>query len=742
MNTLKKDFICPGHEFAPIPFWFWNDELSKKDLKQQLDDLYKKGIRSFVIHPRKGLPESNRYLSDSFLDYVEFIVREASKLEMTVFLYDEAMYPSGAANGKVVATNPQFAAKGLQMSIFNVHDSLPVFGIGNWFVSSVVAEEQNNDSISYTSFDSLEEAITYSKNLDHPHVIYYFTLVYSEGTIRGVHEGEDDGEPNAPKAADLLDPDAVELFIHLTHDVYFRRLKDYFGTTIISMFTDEPSILGRFPKKGLIPWTHGFLENYLACGGRKDDLPFLFDKTSEHAKIHQIYQHAVNLRMRECYFKPLSNWCQTHNIMLSGHPHSSDDIGFLEYFQLPCQDLVWRFIDPDIENGLIGHHSTMGKCSSDSARHRGKRRNGNECFGACGRSSNPWDFTSDDMKWYLDWLFVRGVNLIIPHAFYYSLRDDRVNERPPDVGPNSIWWDYYEQIVDYIKRMCWLMTDSHNITDIAVLCTEDHLPWEPVQELYRNQLEFNYLEADLLKHCQLTEDCLKIANQSYKIILVEDGLYLSKNQQDILNKISAKGIPVMNFSDLELSQLKDTYNSLALKTSHFVKDLRISHVVKDNIHFYLLVNEGKTDLHFHTAIPLKGKKELWDPWHGNISNLPDDDFIPIKLGYRESIIIAVTPQNHLTFPMKYQQQISERKNIYAAEITVFEDADFNKISIQHTGEIVTLFVDDRLIGTCMWKPYTFSLENSLTKGSHLLRAEITDSMVNKTKPQVPLLTLS
>ena len=30
-----------------------------------------------------------------------------------------------------------------------------------------------------------------------------------------------------------------------------------------------------------------------------------------------------------------------------------------------------------------------------------------------------------DMKWYLDWLFVRGVNMIFPHAFYYSLRDRR-----------------------------------------------------------------------------------------------------------------------------------------------------------------------------------------------------------------------------------------------------------------------------------------------------------------------------
>lgn len=742
MDALKEDFISPKDEFAPIPFWFWNDKLSKEKLKKQLEDFYTKGIRSFVIHPRKGLPESNRYLSDTFLDYVEFIVREASKLKMTIFLYDEAMYPSGSANGKVVQTNPALAAKGLQMSVFDPDDSFPVFGVGNWFVTSVVAERQNNDMVSYTSFDSLEEAKRYSKNLDPTPVIYYFTLVYSDGTIRGVHEGEDDGEPNAPKAADLLNPDAIKLFIHLTHDVYFERLKDYFGTTIVSMFTDEPSILGRFPKQGLIPWTHGFLDDYLACGGKAEDLPLLFEESSEHPKINQIYQHAVNSRMRESYFKPISDWCQTHNIMLSGHPHKSDDIGFLEYFQLPCQDLVWRFVDPDIENGLIGHHSTLGKCSSDSARHRNKRRNGNECFGACGRIGNPWDFTSDDLKWYLDWLFVRGVNLIIPHAFYYSLRDDRVNERPPDVGSNSIWWDYYEQIVNYIKRMCWLMTDSHNITDIAILCTEDHLPWEPVQEFYRNQLEFNYLEADLLEHCQITGDCLKIADQAYKVILVEDGLYLSKKQQDMLRNISAKGIHVLNFSKIDLSCLKDTYNPFALRANYPVKDLRVSHVVKSDTHFYLLVNEGNTDLYFHASIPVKGQKELWNPWQGTITNLLEDDFIPIKLGYRESKIIAVTQRKTLTIPMKHQKPVSEIKNIYTAEITLSEDTDFTTISIRHTGEIVTLFVDGRHMGTIMWKPYTFTLANQLIKGRHLLRVEITDSIVSTDNPQVPILTLS
>jgi hypothetical protein len=46
-------------------------------------------------------------------------------------------------------------------------------------------------------------------------------------------------------------------------------------------------------------------------------------------------------------------------------------------------------------------------------------------------------FVRRHLKRYLDWLFIRGGNLISPHAFYYSIQDDRRDERPPDVGPNK-----------------------------------------------------------------------------------------------------------------------------------------------------------------------------------------------------------------------------------------------------------------------------------------------------------------
>ena len=724
MDALKKQFLNPADEYTPIPFWFLNDTLDKETLKQQLYGFYEKGIRGFVLHPRKGLPITQKYLSETFLDYVEFLVEEAAKLQMVVFLYDEAMYPSGAANGMVVKTNPAYAAKGLQMTKVLKGEETPEFGEGNWFVASVPGEEDST---------------------------YYFSLVYSEGTIRGVHEGEDDREPNAPKAADLLDVNAMKLFIHLTHDTYYNRLSKYFGSTIVAMFTDEPSILGRCAKKGLIPWTHGFLKHYQACGGKVEDLPVLFGEvTPETQKAHQVYHHAVKLWMADSYFKPISDWCVEHGIALSGHPHNSNDIGFLKFFQIPCQDMVWRYVDPELCNGIQGHHSTMGKCSSDSARHRGRRRNGNEVFGACGLKNDPWKLTSSDMKWYLDWLFVRGVNLIIPHAFYYSLRDDRVNERPPDVGPNSIWWTHYEQITAYIKRLCWLNTDSHNVTDVAVLCTKEHLPWEAMQALYQKQIEFNYLEAELLPECDVTDGCLCIGQQCYKVLLVEEGLFLTKDQRAFLQKLEARGVCVLTVGKLcdeKCLNILKGYNPLALKVLQETKNLRVTHVCKEGRHFYLMVNEGNKPLYFHASTAVEGRMELWNPWDGSVMPVLGDEQIPIKLGYRESLILTVSPAEKMTVTcsggelVRVEALASETRR-YIAEVEVNSQDEYSCVEVIHNGEIVTLYVDDVQVGVKMWAPYCFEVNGLLSQGKHTITVEVTDSMGENPVQKVPIIAFA
>ena len=723
MKCLKKKFLYPPDEFSPIPFWFLNDILEKDVMKKQLLDFYDKGIRGIVLHPRKGLPDTQRYMSETFLDYIEYIVEEASKLQIKVFLYDEAMYPSGAANGMVVKANPAYAAKGLQMTRVLKGEPLPEFGEGNWFVASVPADDDS---------------------------MYYFSLVYSEGTIRGVHEGEDDGEPNAPKAADLLDVDAMKLFIQLTHDAYYERLSKYFGSTIVAMFTDEPSILGREPKNGLIPWTHNFLTHYLDCGGKEEHLPMLFEeKNADTQLIYQTYRHALILWIEKSFFAPISNWCTVHGVALSGHPHESNEIGVLKYFHIPCQDVVWRYVDPEKGTGIVGHHSTMGKCTSDSSRHRGRRRNGNECFGACGQKDNPWDFTAADMKWYLDWLFVRGVNLIIPHAFYYSLRDERVNERPPDVGPNSIWWKHYEQITTYIKRMCWLNTDGYNVTDVAVLCTKEHLPWEAMQTMYQHQIEFNYLEAELLSECIFDRGCLQIEKQCYKALVVEDGLFLTEEQKKCLQKLKDAGMVILYIGkscDGQCLKRLSEYNPLALKTLSYVEDLRVTHVCKEGMHFYFMTNEGDEDLYFWAQTAVKGDRELWNPWDGSMTRVDCNAPIPIKLGYREGLILAVKPAEARDVLLEGGEIIrieslhSETRR-YTADVMIQKEEHYSVAEVNHTGELAALYIDGKKLGIRMWKPYCFNLEGKLTKGIHSISLEITEPMGRKSEKNMPTITL-
>ena len=741
IQNLKEQFLHPSDEFTLIPFWFWNDALDEKEITRQINDFCAKGINGFVIHPRMGIPEDIPYLSDKFMHYVKYTVEEAHKRSMQVVLYDEAMYPSGSAHGMVVKDNPEYATRALRM------EEAPIAGEkeGEAFLTKLTKELTTEDTIVsiqlvqkdgtgaidpdhtkllFSASQATEDAVSSAASLadtkaaDNAHQSAVLTALsclkelaatqtasdntketlslcvliagFSHGTIRGIHPGEDDGEPNAPISGDLMNPDAMDKFIHLTHDRYYEVLKEYFGNTVIAMFTDEPDVLGRNHRAGSKPWTIGFMDWWLTHGGKEEQLPLLWLEGTNASQIRRQYEKAVNKRLGYAYYGKLSVWCAAHGIALTGHPHKSDEIGFLKYFQIPGQDLVWRWVAPENHLGLEGLDTAMAKCSSDAARHAGKRRNSNECFGCCGPDGNQWAFAPDDMKWYLDWMFVRGVNLLYPHAFFYSLAGERrYGERPPDAGLNNVWWKDYGLFSDYSKRMSFLMTDSHNTTPVAILCEEDLLPWAAAKVLFQNQIEFNYLEDNLLLDgsCKLQDGLLKIEKQSYRILIVEAKDMLSPALKEKLSDFTAQGGIVIvpdsldavssashkeACTDLAGCTDKQTSNAayslsaegfyqissldglialltllskkdslcqrelLLTGTKGLAEDIRISHVVKEQYDFYVCVNEGELPFAGTLTLPFVAKSaQVWDPWAGtcepakvNITvdgQLPDND---------------------------------------------------------------------------------------------------------------------
>ena len=658
-------------EFTPIPFWFWNDELSENEILRQMKEMKDKGVDGFVIHPRKGLPSSIGYLSDEYFHYVKFAVKKAKEMDMKVVLYDEAMYPSGSAHGEVVRDNPDYASMGLLKC--TVEDE---------FDDNEYADSKNMLKNKLTE-NSTGVEIAREGNL-------LYLMIPSGGTIRGVHPREDDGEENAPKSADLLNPKAVAKFIEITHEKYYSELSEYFGDTIIAFFTDEPNILGRNSREDVIPWSEGLLEEFKSAGGTEEELKYLFEsgcvdkseafnaksedidgsdnpnvsnksvnisdnsmtvETGNRAFLaKRIYKQVIHERLANSYYKQLSDWCVSHGIELTGHPEKSTDIGYLKYFQRPCQDIVWRFVEPEDGHAIEGEHSTMGKCSSDSARHRGKRRNGNECFGCCGERQDPKLFTEQDMRWYLNWLFVRGVNLVYPHAFYYSIREDRGDERPPEVGLNNPFWPQYRKMSDFIKRMCYLNTDSYNCAQVAILCGADTLSWKIAKPLFTNQIEFNYLEAELLPECKIADGKLHIASQKYSVLIAEQEEYESLGESDknllkefakcsgkllivggkLLNSSASEAasvngelyannaineddaVTVRNDQELLQFVLNSVYRELFFSGDTY--DLRCSHIVKDGKDILILTNEGMEPITVNIRSVEFRALSLWNPY--------------------------------------------------------------------------------------------------------------------------------
>lgn len=264
-----------------------------------------------------------------------------------------------------------------------------------------------------------------------------------------------------------------------------------------------------------------------------------------------------------------------------------------------------------------------------------------EYFGCCSTPENPYTLSKADMKWYLDWLFVRGVNMIIPHAFYYSMRGERKDERPPEVGIHCGYWEEYSQISAYIKRMSWLMTDCVNKARVAVLCGWQTLSWELARPLYENQIEFNYLEEELLGSVSVEKGGIRIAKQFYMVILTDKTH--CEETENLLQDWEQKGVRVVRCPSgaVPIKAVRDGAGQ-DLELESACPDLRKTHIVKEGISFFFLTNEGEKTVYV-TATVREGRiGQIWDPWTGAIQRMEKKSpRAQLALGARESKILVV-----------------------------------------------------------------------------------------------------
>ena len=775
-------FSAPPREFGPIPFWFLNDDLEEEELLRQLHAFRDAHYGGFVLHARVGLSPRVGYLTDEFFRLARLLVAEAERLGMKVILYDEGSYPSGSAQGAVVAENPQFASQAMGLWQHTVEGPY----VGYWrpntgralldrHVCTVLGRHGPDGAIDPQSVRVLEPL---------PHDIVRIEVAAgrwtamsvwntaSGGNIRGVFPEEEDGSLTAPPAGDILNPDAVACFLRLTHDRYHEHLQEFFGSTIIAMFTDEPQIMGRHPLRPADPrpYTPGLID-WLAERWGEDPRPWLpalwLDYGPGSADVRRRFDSAIQQRLEEVFFAAQSRWCADHGIALTGHPAESGELSPLRYFQLPGQDMVWRYVEPDRPTAIEGRHSVAAKVATSGARIQGARRILTEVCGAYG-----WRLTLEEMKWLFDWHLVRGNNLIDPHAVFYSIRGRRAWESEPDLCLHNTWRPYVGLINRYAQRLSWLLCDGLQVCQVAILGDGSAMPWQAARQLYQRQIDFLYLDEAAVAEAAVEGATLAVGTQAYRVVVVDGDPGLGAAARRVLAAFTAAGGQVIEFAEgMDLPARLDGLIDPDLRLQPAHPDLRYIHYRKDGLEFYLLCNEGGAAIEGEVALPVRGRIECWDPLAGARRDVgtratADGVAVALHLPRRESVVLAVDPRadfapaatagyDEQRLPLELPWQVfaldgapvaglglgdwSRHPDLellsgalcYRAEFEAPDAEAELGIDLGAVGDIAEVTVDSTSVGIRMWAPYEMFFNVPLAPGLHRIEVRVTNSMANE-----------
>jgi len=611
MKRNKAKYLdAPQANFGLCPFWFWNDRLEKAEILRQIRSFHECGLGGFVIHNRVGLPRDQGWMSASLLDCMETAIEEASRLGLLVYLYDEGMYPSGSAGGRVVARNPGYAARALALV-----SEEKCRQRGGW--EQLFAEADDAQLVSRVTGSDGKPAVVIDRRTN----AFIRGLHYLKEPLPGT--AHSDSLEEHPPAANILDPEAVQVFIEESYEKFHARFGKHFGQTVVGIFTDEPSVLGRGHGGVVRPGNRATVDRVSEILGYdfRPYLGLLWQEPSGEAGSRQgDYYYALARCLEESYFRPISDWCHEHGITFTGHPHSPDALEHLKTMTIPGQDLVLRRVEPGHASGLEGPESTQAKAAASAMVHLGLRRNLNEYCGGYGE-----DFTFAEMQRLTFWLLVRGCNLLMPHAFYYSIRGPRRTERPPDVGMNASWWPDFPPYARLCRLLCELNTDCQPVCDIAILGDRNRLPWRAAKALFEHQLDFHYInECDLEGSHVGADGTLRVGPMSYQVLLVESEQTLRRSGCD---GGSFKGTIVADGP--EPAWLPQVQDRSAIKPILQTDSLavRVRRFIRNDSEYLMLFNESfeKTELRL-----LSETVELGLLW--NCEESEDQPVVPEQIG--------------------------------------------------------------------------------------------------------------
>jgi len=510
-TTLKAVFADPPREYSSAPLWVWNDMLTEEQIISTMRDLAAQKVKQVFVHPRPGL--ITPYLSDDWFRLWKVALKEAKKLDMNVWIYDENSYPSGFAGGLVPEAMPESR------------------GLGVHFAEARQVPKPADDVLAvYSLTDEAFENVTEKAKAGQ-------TLPEGRYLVASIRLAPTGGWFGGKFYVDLLHPGVTEKFIEITMEAYRRELGDNFGKRLPGWFTDEPHLA---PAGGL-HWSTNLRADFKKRWGYDltDHLPSLIRPIGDWKRVRHNYQQLLLEQFIDRWAKPCYEYCEKHNLEFTGHywehgwpdaSHGPDNMAMYAWHQRPAIDALMNQYSEDT-NAQFGNVRAVIELTS-VANQLGLRRTLCEAYGAGG-----WDLRFEDMKRIGDWLYILGVNTLDEHLSYITIRGARKRDHPQSFSYHEPWWRDYHVLASYFTRLSAALSAGEQINSILLIeptttawmyqTDGNHLNkigsefQNLLTTMAKSQVEFDIGCEDIIaRHGSVNGPAFKIGQRAYQIIIL------------------------------------------------------------------------------------------------------------------------------------------------------------------------------------------------------------------------------
>jgi hypothetical protein len=471
------------------------------------------------------------------VDFKDYMVSEANwetliraveacrQAGLVVWLYDENGYPSGSAGGLVLKHNPDFEALAL-------------------------------------AFDpSRPDPFELRPSYEYTHASNNYCA--------------------ARRYPNLLDEKAIRCFVEVTHQAYWNRLKDYFGTTIKAFFTDEPSLMavniGELPgdvkarvpvadpldpnMKPLpsVPWVRDLPQLYRKRYGQ-DIMKVrrsLFEGNEEaDRRVRRQFWELISDLIAQRYFGQIRQWTKTHGVASSGHtlweetplhqvPLEGNALKSLEQMDIPGLDMLSSDPQAVLYSGWL-----TATLPASAAIFNGGRKVMTEVSDFSQKMAGKGPVSTTDMMATAAWQAALGVT---EFTLYYGYR-----QREKEA---------YKQYCDCVGRLNAILREARLVPDV-LLYYPIHDLWAeylPVaqkltldtqsermqrivgsflklgQRMVRKQISFAVADYELLAKAEVRDKAMWIAGRRFEALVLPALVELPAPAAEVVERFKASG---------------------------------------------------------------------------------------------------------------------------------------------------------------------------------------------------------